>query len=79
MNIQMLDGVEIVHENFFLWHWLIFLFFGILGFCIYFLPTFIAFKRKHSSKYGILIINLFFGFTFIGWVISLAWSVSKRD
>lgn len=78
-NIQILEGVEIVHQTSPLWYWLVFILFGILGFFIYFLPTFIAFKRKHSSRYGILIINLFFGFTFIGWIITLAWSVSKKD
>ncbi|WP_104697355.1 MULTISPECIES: superinfection immunity protein [unclassified Helicobacter] len=78
--MQIIDGIEIINENsFFTWHWAVAIFIGILCFFIYFLPTFIAIKRKHSSRYGILVINLFFGFTFIGWIISLAWSVSKKD
>ncbi len=74
----MIDGVEIVSQNdsgFYVLYIILF----ILALMIYFLPSFIAFKRHHASRYGILIINLFFGWTFLGWVISLAWSVSKKD
>lgn len=46
---------------------------------LYFVPFFIAFLRNHQSKYGILILNLFLGWTFIFWVISLAWALSKKD
>ena len=42
----------------------------------YFLPTIIAIFRDHHQLGVIAVINLFFGWTFIGWVVSLAWSVS---
>lgn len=50
-----------------------------IGLFIGFLPTIIAFKREHKSKFGILVLNLFLGWTFIFWVVSLAWALSKKD
>ena len=43
---------------------------------VYFLPTLIAIFRSHHQWGAIAVINVFFGWTFIGWVVALAWSVS---
>jgi Superinfection immunity protein len=43
----------------------------------YFLPTVVAVSNKHPSIAGILLLNLFFGWSVLGWVISLVWAVSK--
>lgn len=45
--------------------------------CLYFLPTIIATKRKHHNSAPICIINIFLGWTFLGWVIALGWAFSK--
>ena len=42
----------------------------------YFLPAIIAWRRGHHQQNPIFIINLFFGWTLIGWVVCLAWAVS---
>jgi len=42
----------------------------------YFLPTIIATKRDHHQAGAITIINIFLGWTILGWVICLAWSCS---
>jgi len=54
---------------------------GIIGIVIivvtlflYFLPPFIAYRRKHNAFTGILIIDIFFGWTFIGWILCLVWA-----
>lgn len=52
------------------------LFLIIIGFLFYFLPAIIAAFRSHHQSAAIFVINLFFGWTFIGWVICLAWAVS---
>lgn len=44
----------------------------------YWAPTIIAFVRKHPSKGGILALNFFFGWTFIGWVLCLVWALSDN-
>ena len=46
---------------------------------IYFIPSIISFKVKHLEKYSIFFLNLFLGFTFIGWIIALLWSLSNSQ
>lgn len=44
-------------------------------FWAYFLPTVLAFYRKVSSPWSVLVINLFLGWTLVGWVVALALAV----
>lgn len=37
----------------------------------YFLPTITAIKRNSPHKTAVIILNVFFGFTLLGWVIAL--------
>ena len=53
------------------------LFFVVLIFAFYFLPTLIAFLRQHKNKLAIFLLNLLLGWTVLGWVVSLVWSVMK--
>lgn len=46
---------------------------------IYFLPSVIAHKRNHHNRKAILVLNLFLGFTLIGWVVSLSWAFTKVE
>jgi hypothetical protein len=46
----------------------------ICGAVIYFLPAIVGRNTKYSA--GILILNLFFGWTLLGWVGALIWAVS---
>lgn len=41
---------------------------------LYFLPTFIAAARKVPNLGSVAVINIFLGWTFIGWVVALAMS-----
>lgn len=41
---------------------------------IYFLPTVIALARGHLSTLAIFLLNLFLGWTLLGWLIALIWS-----
>ncbi len=41
---------------------------------IYFLPTIIALARGHLSALAIFFLNLFLGWTLIGWIVALIWS-----
>jgi hypothetical protein len=52
-------------------------FFG-LGFVMYFLPTILAFARNKRDTTAILLLNIFLGWTMIGWVVALVWAV-KAD
>lgn len=46
---------------------------------LYFLPSVIASRRKNKSANSIFVVNLFLGWTLLGWVIALAWSVSNQE
>ncbi len=46
---------------------------------IYFLPFIVAIARKHLDSTAIFVLNLFLGWTFIGWVIALIWAVKKFE
>jgi predicted RNA-binding Zn-ribbon protein involved in translation (DUF1610 family) len=43
--------------------------------CIYLIPTIIGRNKKHTA--GIALLNIFLGWTFIGWIGSLIWGVSS--
>lgn len=45
----------------------------------YFLPTIIALIRRSNNSGGIFLLNLFLGWTFIGWIVSLVWAVASRN
>lgn len=48
----------------------------------YLLPSLIASVRKHRNANAIFLVNLFFGWTVLGWLVALIWcatdNVEKR-
>lgn len=46
---------------------------------LYFVPTIIAVRRKHKSTGGIVALNILAGWTFVGWLIALVWSLSSAQ
>ena len=49
----------------------------LLIFVGYFLPTFIALIRRYNDSLGIMTLNILLGWTFVGWVVALIWSLKK--
>jgi len=47
------------------------------GFCFYFLPSIVAFLRGYKNILSIFLLNVFLGWTVLGWVSALVWSVMK--
>jgi hypothetical protein len=43
---------------------------------LYFLSAYLA--RNHPNFTGILLLNIFAGWTFIGWIIALVWALSSQ-
>jgi hypothetical protein len=43
---------------------------------LYFLPAIVAGARHLPERAGITLLNLFLGWTFIGWVIALIWALT---
>lgn len=46
------------------------------GCFLYLLPSLIAEDRHHPNKGSIQVVNVLLGWSILGWVLSLAWSVS---
>ena len=53
----------------------------IAGGLLYFMPAFVAFGRSHHQAKAILVLTIFLGWTFLGWVGALVWSMTavRRD
>jgi hypothetical protein len=45
----------------------------------HFIPSIIAFRRHHHNKWPVFLLNLFLGWTFIGWIIALVWSATATN
>lgn len=50
---------------------------GGIVFVAYFIPSFVAYKVSHRNMTAIIVLNIFAGWTFAGWVIALVWAVKK--
>lgn len=44
---------------------------------VYFLPALVAASRERA-KLPIFVLNLFLGWTVLGWVVALVWAVTAR-
>lgn len=51
-------------------------FFFFLAFLLYFLPAIIAHSKRDFT--AILLVNLFFGWTGIGWIVALVWACAAE-
>jgi hypothetical protein len=49
---------------------------GLLIFVLYFLPAAAAWNKSHFSS--VFVLNLFLGWTLVGWVVALAWGLKKE-
>ena len=57
-------------------HLFFFPFFG-LPFVMYFLPSIIALARSKRDTLAIFLLNLFLGWSVIGWIVALVWAVKS--
>ena len=46
---------------------------------MYFVPLVIAAARRHPNALAIAILNVFTGWTFVGWIISLVWALTNQQ
>lgn len=49
---------------------------SLLAFTIYFFPCVVGSARGHKNIGSIFVLNLFLGWTFLGWVVALAMAMS---
>jgi hypothetical protein len=46
---------------------------------LYFVPMGIAIARKHRNTGAIVALNMFLGWTMVGWVLALVWALMVTD
>jgi hypothetical protein len=49
----------------------------ILAALMYFIPSFVAGCTHHRSFAGIFLLNIFFGWTAVGWLVALVWAFNN--
>lgn len=56
--------------------------FGVVGLLVivlaYFIPTAVAFGRGVPNKGSVMVVNVFLGWTVVGWVVALAMAARSR-
>ena len=52
---------------------------SILAIGLYLLPSFVAASKKRKNGGAILALNLFLGWTLIGWVGALVWALTSDE
>ncbi|MEU8505083.1 superinfection immunity protein [Streptomyces brevispora] len=50
---------------------------ALIGLVVYLLPSLIAFNRGTDNRWLVLVINVIFGATFLGWVLALVLALRK--
>jgi hypothetical protein len=53
--------------------------FIVLGLLLYFAPSIVAKERKHPNATAIFVLNLFLGWSVIGWVGAIVWSYTNSS
>ena len=48
----------------------------VIGLPLYFLPTIVAHRRKKVNVAAITALNVFAGWTLVGWIVALVWAFS---
>jgi hypothetical protein len=49
----------------------------IIGGIMYFVPALVGIRHKQAG--AIFVLNLFLGWTFVGWVVALVWACTHKD
>ncbi|MFG2224321.1 superinfection immunity protein [Streptomyces sp. NPDC048644] len=50
---------------------------GIVVLVVYFLPSYVAFYRRIDNRWLVLVINVLFGASFVGWLVALYLAMRK--
>ena len=50
-----------------------------ISLAIYFIPSIVASNRNHKNVAAIVVLNIFLGWTVLGWVLALVWAVMSNQ
>ncbi len=51
----------------------------LLFWALYFIPAIVAYRRGHAQLPLIIAINLLLGWTVLGWILTLVWSLTGEE
>lgn len=51
---------------------------AIAAIALYFVPSLVAASRKHNNSGAIAVLNIFLGWTVLGWIVALIWSMTDN-
>ncbi|MGE5396705.1 MAG: superinfection immunity protein [Chitinophagales bacterium] len=63
-------------EKFNLWE-VALIYYFVIVFALYYLPTFYALWKNKQKKLSILVFNILLGWTIIGWAMALFWAIKN--
>ena len=46
---------------------------------LYLLPTFEAYGKSHKNSTAITLVNVFLGWSIIGWIVALVWAIKRPE
>ena len=61
-----------------IYFWYFILILAVLAIIAYFIPSIIGLKRKIRNKEILVIVNLLCGWTCVGWILCLIWSITEQ-
>lgn len=47
--------------------------------CLYLLPTYEAWKKRHPNLTAIALVNILLGWSLLGWVVAVVWAYKKPE
>jgi len=50
----------------------------LIGVVVYLLPAIVAKKREHPNTTSIVVLNIFLGWSVLGWIVALVWAFSAK-
>ncbi len=62
-----------------IWHIIVLLIILPVTLALCFLPSIIAFRRNHHNRIAILALNVLLGWTGLGWIAALVWSLTAVE
>ena len=51
----------------------------VLSVFAYFIPSMLAGLRSHPRPWAVFLVNLFLGWTLVGWLVAMAWAVKRHS
>ena len=60
------------------WTTVLFLLWAAMALGVYFVPTIVARVRRVPNTGSVLVVNVFLGWTLVGWVVALAMAARSR-